>query len=280
MTGRHDIAAFIETLTRYDGYPPFSDAKLPIDPDSRRVVVIAERDEIMAVGASAQHIQSDGSVHAELETATRPVMRFAAFEGAILDAAMPLVEGSRSFSVWSSRSSLDTALEDRGFVRSRTLDFLVVDLPLSIGSEVPAGYEIRTLVRSDVEAVANVNRAAFVGHREAAALDVDEMARYLSEPWFDAKGFFIAEQDGVAGFCWTRVHPDGDGEIFRIAVLPGQQGTGVGSALLKAGFSYLEARSDVHRGVLWVDRSSSSAVRLYRSFGMEHERSNSEFVRG
>ena len=121
---------------------------------------------------------------------------------------------------------------------------------------------------------------AFEGHTEAAALDVKELDGYRREPWFDSDGFFIAEGNGVAGFCWTRVHPNGDGEIFRIAVDPEHQGSGVGMALLHAGFDYLTGRSDVERGVLWVDRTNSTAVSLYRSLGMERERSNTEFVPG
>jgi mycothiol synthase len=139
---------------------------------------------------------------------------------------------------------------------------------------------IRTFARGDVEAVTLVNRAAFHDHREAAGLDVDEMNRYLSEPWFDADGLFIADQDGVVGFCWTRVHPGGDGEIFRIAVNPSHQCMAVGRGLRQAGFSYLDADPQVRRGVLWVDRSNTQAISLYRSLGMERERSIREFVPG
>ena len=279
MSQRDQIAEFIEMLTRYDGVAPLSDAKLPIDPGSGRIVLVAENDGVMAIGAAASHAQSDGTVHMELETATRPVMRFAPFEGAVLDAAFPLLDGSDSYSVWSSRSSLDAALTERGFTVNRVLDFLVGDLPLtSMGTS--HDHRIRTFSSEDGKAVTLVNRSAFEGHREAEALDVEELERYRCEPWFDADGFFIAESDGIAGFCWTKVHPNGDGEIFRIAVDPEHQGAGVGTALLGAGFNYLAKRPDVRRGVLWVDRSNLTAVTLYRSLGMKRERSNTEFVPG
>lgn len=280
MSQHDQIAEFVDALTLYDGIPPFSDAKLPLDPASKRVVVIAENDGVVAIAASASHVQSDGSVHRELETATRPVMRFAAFEAAILDAAMPLVDGADSYSIWSSRSSLGAALRDRGFVESRTLEFLVVDLPLVGDTAISAEYPIRTFLPGDAEGLIGVNRSAFDGHREAAALDMEEFGRYRREPWFDADGVFIVDKDGVAGFCWTKVHPDGDGEIFRIAVDPAQQGTGLGVALLEAGFSYLASRPDVRRGVLWVDAANTTAISLYRSLGMARERANSEFVPG
>ena len=280
MSQREQIGAFVNTLTRYDGFAPFSDAKLPIDPSSHRVVVVTDNDRVTAIAVSASHVQSDRSIHNELEIATLPAMRFAAFEGAVLDAAMPLIDGPDSYSIWSSRSSLDVALQERGFLESRSIDFLVVDLPVASGIAVSAAYPIRTFENSDVAGLTVVNRSAFEGHREAAALDVEEMGRYQRETWFDASGLFIAESEsgGIAGFCWTKVHPNGDGEIFRIAVDPAHQATGLGRALVKAGFTYLSGLADVRRGALWVDRSNATAVALYHSLGMKRERSNSEFV--
>ena len=278
MSQRHQIAAFIDILTHHDGFPPFSDAKVPIDPDSRRAVIIAEKGDVMAIGAAASHLQPDGSLHKGLETATLPGMRFPAFEGAVLEASLPLVENADSYSVWSARSSLDAALEDRGFPLHRVLEFLTVDLPIARQAEASSEFQIRTFVPPDIEGIIATNREAFDGHREAAGMDTAEMARYLADSWFNARGLFIAEQGGIAGFCWTRVHPDGDGEIFRIAVSPAQQGSGLGMALLQAGFDYLATLPEVRRGVLWFDASNSAAANLYRSIGMERVRSNREFV--
>jgi mycothiol synthase len=127
-----------------------------------------------------------------------------------------------------------------------------------------------------------LNQATFADHREAGSLDTEEMSRYQSEPWFDADGIFIVEdQEGTAvGFCWTKVHPSGDGEIFRIAVDPQNQGRGLGVALLDAGFSYLAGQNDVQRGVLWVDAANKPALALYRSIGMTRDGSNREFSPG
>ena len=280
MIQRDQIDEFLDALTRHDGFAPFSDAKMPIGADSGHVVTITEGDSIAAMGAAASHTQGDGSIHWELEIATRPGMRFPEFEAMVLESCLALVDGRESFSVWSRRSSFDAVLEHRGFERRRVLDFLVVELPLSGDVEIPNGYRIRPFTARDMEAVVAVNRAAFKNHPEAGGLDTAEMQRYRSEPWFDAEGFLVAEYDGLAGFCWTRVHAGGDGEIFRIAVDAAHQGKALGAALLEAGFNYLAGRSDVERGVLWVDRSNTAAIALYRSFGMEQERSNCEFTLG
>ena len=57
-------------------------------------------------------------------------------------------------------------------------------------------------------------------------------------PWFDPEGFLLAfDADGLAGFCWTKVHPadpptepDALGEIYVIGADPGRQGIGLGRA--------------------------------------------------
>ncbi len=278
MSEHDQIVDFIQHLASYDGYPPFSDAKLPLDRESGSVVVVTEQDSVVGMGAVGSHRQNDGSMHLEVETAVRPVMRFPAFEGSVLDASLPLVQGAASFSVWSNRSSLDTALIERGFHITRVLDFLVVEFPLSLEAQRPGTKtSIRTFRPEDIDGIISVNRAAFIDHTEAASLNASVFAGYMSEPWFDADGLFIADGDGCAGFCWTKVHDNGDGEIFRIAVAPDHRGSGIGFALLKAGFDYLACRQDVTRGVLWVDRSNTDAMGLYTSFGMERERSIREF---
>ena len=282
MSQREQIAAFLDELMRHDGYVPFSDAKMPVDPASGRAVMIAEDGIIMAMGAVASHAQSDGSKHWALETAVQPGMRFPAFEGAVLDASLALVDTAEPLSVWSRRSSLDSALTDSGFVVNRTLDFLVVALPLERRTAPTGAHRIRRFGERDVEAMIALNEAAFEDHREAGSLDTEEMSGYQSESWFDADGIFIAEnQEGTAvGFCWTKVHPSGDGEIFRIAVDPQSQGRGLGIALLDAGFSHLAGRTDVQRGVLWVDAANKPALALYQSIGMRRDGSNREFSLG
>jgi mycothiol synthase len=278
MPDRDHIAEFVERLARYDGYRPFSDAKLPLESGGGSVVLVTEEDSVVGMGAVASHRQSDGTVHVELETAVQPGMRFPAFERAVLDASLPLVHGSSSFSVWSNRSSLDTALIEGGFSVIRVLDYLVVALPLSLEARGPNTENlIRTFRSEDIDGILSVNRAAFAGHREAASLDTADFAGYMSEATFDPDGFLIADVNGCAGFCWTKVHGNGDGEIFRIAVSPDHRSSGIGFALLKAGFDYLADRPDVRRGVLWVDRSNDDAMRLYTSTGMVRERSIREF---
>jgi mycothiol synthase len=93
-----------------------------------------------------------------------------------------------------------------------------------------------------------------------------------------AEAFLVLEKDGeILGFCWTRVHESGDGEIFRIAVRPESQGRGIGRGLVLAGFDYLAGGEDVSTGTLWVDTSNEVALRLYEGLGMAVAHVNREF---
>ncbi len=270
---------FLAALEQRDGYPPMSEAKMPSFRDSQAAVTVVEDDVIRAVGAIARHRQSDGTLHASIETAVDPSMRFTEFEGAVLDATLELADRNELLSVWSNRVSLDRALDQKGFVVVRTLAYLVVDLPIEMQHEGPrSSVNLRTFVPEDVPSLVKVNAEAFAGHREAASLTEADVWAMSTERWFDPRGLIIVE-DGldVVGFCWTKVHANGDGEIFRIAVSPSHQATGVGRGALEAGFVHLAERPDVVRGTLWVDTSNRRAMQLYASLGMESERTINEF---
>jgi mycothiol synthase len=58
------------------------------------------------------------------------------------------------------------------------------------------------------------------------------------------------------------------GEIYVIAVDPDAHGSGLGRALLAAGFAHLAA-GGAETGWLWVDEGNRTALDLYRGFGMD-----------
>ncbi|GMQ93706.1 MAG: hypothetical protein BMS9Abin12_1186 [Acidimicrobiia bacterium] len=273
----HDprIEKFLTALRVADQYPPLSDAKLDQLGVPDHVVVVEEADEIVAIGATAAHRHTDGSQHWAVETAVTPGLRFPAFEDHALQLALELVPAGEDLSVWSRRSSLSDALERSDFALTRELAHYVVDLPLKRSStdSMPGPFR-----NQDTEALLAVNREAFAGHREASALDEDQFARLAEESWFDPSGLLLhREDDELVAFCWTRVHPDGDGEIYRIAVAPGAQGTGVGRSLVIAGFEHLSRNPEVMRGTLWVDLANRRAVSMYQNLGMTEESVNREY---
>jgi mycothiol synthase len=169
------------------------------------------------------------------------------------------------------------ALEDLGFTVVRSLAYMSIALPVP---DLQTGDGIRRFRLSDTAAFLRANADAYRGHREAASLTNEEFLQLTATPWFDEAGFLVLErEEEIVGFCWTKMHPGGDGEIYRIGVVPGYQGLGLGRSLLFAGFQHLEAQSEVKRATLWVDNANTNAVTLYTSIGMSTERIHSEYER-
>ncbi len=272
------IDTFLTTLSEQDGHAPLSDAKLAALGEPDTSVVIAEQDRVVAVAACARHRQTNGTVRFAIETAVEPSMRFHEFEAVVLDSAMALVPDRSALSIWSNRPSLDRAVESMGWIEARSLLFMAVDRPTSGSRDDELLQRLRTFTEADIAGLVAANRRAFADHREAASLGEDDVARMMKEPWFDPEGIFLlSDPERIIGFCWTRIHDNGDGEIYRIGVVPDHSGTGAGRVLLLAGLAHLTGKDSVQRCVLWVDGSNERAISLYRSVGMQTERTIREF---
>lgn len=271
------IIEFLENVASADGVEALSDAKRVEVANTRRVAVIEDAGAVVALAVVARHQHADGSHHWAVETVVDPGLRFAEFEDRVLVSALQLAPRTESVTVWSHRRSLNDALVRAGYSADRTLAFLTIPLPLP-GHQ--ASDDSRAFRTSDIEAVVSINAAAFASHREALSLDAKELDRLMSQDGFSFDGLRIIETEAqVAGFCLTRIHATGDGEIYRIAVHPQFQGRGIGRQLLAVGFRYLAAVPTVRRGTLWMDTSDSVAMRMYTGIGMTQERVNTEFQR-
>ncbi|MDQ3943962.1 MAG: mycothiol synthase [Actinomycetota bacterium] len=214
--------------------------------------------------------------HFGLEVAVDPEHRGVGVEVALVEAALELAaaEGGGKLHFWVFRpTQIHDALAHRlGFSHGRELYQMRRSLPHPEAARWPAGVRVRRFVPGrDEEAWLAVNNAAFAGHPEQGAWDIETLRRREDEEWFDPAGFLLAEDgDGLAGFCWTKVHQGGDmiGEIYVIAVDPSRQGTGLGRALVLGGLASLAERG-CRTGMLYVDASNESAVDLYRALGFD-----------
>ena len=177
----------------------------------------------------------------------------------------------------------ETTLARRlGFIVQRQLAFMTRDLSAPPPApQLPAGVVLRPY-RPDLDddAFLAVNNAAFEGHPENGGWDHEELAVRRKREWFDPEGLLMAWRDGdddgrCVGFHWTKWHGhDSDevpahepvGEVYVLAVLPSEQGGGLGRALLRAGLRHLHTRG-CRQAVLYVDCASAGAVRLYESEG-------------
>ncbi|WP_329456593.1 mycothiol synthase [Streptomyces sp. NBC_01497] len=142
--------------------------------------------------------------------------------------------------------------------------------PLDIPEpQIPPGVAIRTFVPGeDDTAWLAVNAAAFAHHPEQGGMTQRDLDDRTAEPWFDPKGFFLAERAGeVIGFHWTKVHAqDQLGEVYVVGIRPDAQGSGLGRTLTAIGLRHLAAEG-LPTAMLYVDGDNSAAVRVYEGLG-------------
>lgn len=151
----------------------------------------------------------------------------------------------------------------------RPLAGSVIDEPV-----LPPGVTIRTFVPGEDDAAwLDVNRAAFAHHPEQGSLTQRDLDDRKAEPWFDPKGFFLAERDGeLIGFHWTKVHAEEQlGEVYVVGILPEAQGGGLGKALTAIGLRHLAGEA-LPTAMLYVDADNVAALKVYERMGfVTHE---------
>ncbi|MCC0097348.1 mycothiol synthase [Streptomyces flavotricini] len=139
---------------------------------------------------------------------------------------------------------------------------------------LPAGVTVRTFVPGQDDAAwLAVNSAAFAHHPEQGTLTQRDLNDRIAQPWFDPKGFFLAERDGeLIGFHWTKVHAEERlGEVYVLGVRPGAQGGGLGKALTAVGLNHLAA-AGLPTAMLYVDADNPAALAVYEGLGFStHE---------
>ncbi len=212
---------------------------------------------------------------------------------ALLATALDLIaqEGGGHVTYWVHGADTDADADARarraGFTAERELLQMRVPLPLADPPRWPDGTTARTFRPGEDEAAwVEVNNRAFAGHPEQGAWTVATIGAREHEDWFDPEGFVLAiDADGLAGFCWTKVHPpqpprepDALGEIYVIGADPSRHGRGLGRALTTAGLASLSERG-ITVGVLFVDADNAAAVGLYRALGFVADRADRAYGR-
>jgi mycothiol synthase len=136
--------------------------------------------------------------------------------------------------------------------------------------EFPQNVQLRTFrVGQDEDQWLRLNGRAFAKHPEQGAWTSHDLELRETEPWFDPDGFFIAarEPDGaMAGFHWTKIHPNSLGEVYVVGIDPDAQGGGLGRALTLAGLDYLR-KQGLNDVMLYVDEENTAAIKMYSKLG-------------
>jgi mycothiol synthase len=255
-----EVRALADRVEAAVGAPPLNDQALAQLGDT-------------APGLRHLLVASDGRVEGYAQLDGQEVAVVGAPE--VLDPLLAAAESAgpeADLLVWShgATSPVGPVARQRGYTAARTLWQLrrpLTDLP---AAPVPAGVAIRPFVPGqDEDAWLAVNAAAFAGHPEQGRWTRRDLAAREAEPWFDPAGFLLAERTGaVIGYHWTKVHPDGLGEVYVLGVDPAAQGLRLGPALLAAGLLYLTRRG-APTVLLYVEGDNEKALGLYRRFGFE-----------
>ncbi len=124
--------------------------------------------------------------------------------------------------------------------------------PVGVGTAtepvLPEGVTIRTFRpgRDNAEWL-GLNALAFAHHPEQGAWTTQDLADRLG--------------------AWTKVHPDGLGEVYVVGVDPAEQGNGLGRALTAIGLRHLAEDRKLETVLLYVDADNAAAVRVYEKLG-------------
>jgi mycothiol synthase len=274
---RDAIEVLLSRREEADGHPAVSEHKairlLSPEQIGRVVVDGSDRAPTRLVGyaVASRHPAATGipNGHWTMETVPEPGHpEEIAIVRMLVQTTPGVIPDDAPLTLWVWRPAETAAVSTLGLRRVRMLAEMGRDLPTGIPWSLPEGVELRPFRPEDGAAWLNANNAAFAGHPENGALDADNLAKRLAQPWFDAAGFLLAwEGDTLAGFCWTKVHQDGRGEIYILAVVPEAQGRGLGKALLLAGLDDLNRRRGVSEAILYTDAEDRRAVGLYEATG-------------
>lgn len=185
--------------------------------------------------------------------------------------------GTTQLWIRSVDDDLDETARHHGFVPYRDLWQLRCDLPVD-----DTDLAVRPFRPADAEEFLAVNNRAFSWHPEQGGMTRADLDSRTAEPWFDPEGFLLHEREGrLAGFCWTKEHHDTQppmGEIYVIAVDPDFAGTGLGSALTRAGLAHLAARG-LTTGMLYVESDNVAANRTYERIGFRRHHTDRAYRR-
>lgn len=138
-----------------------------------------------------------------------------------------------------------------------------LDPPTELNDRAIRPFDIAT----DAAQLLALNALAFDWHPEQRHFSRADLTARMAESWYDPDGFLVAtDPTGLAGFHWTKRHPDGHGEVYILATHPRAQGTGLGRRLLAAGLNHLAARGS-STVQLYVEAANLRAVELYDRAG-------------
>lgn len=193
--------------------------------------------------------------------------------------ALARARGNRSVDVITAMTRLADRLAAEGFRRERAVVRGNLTEP---GSEPRMPHhEFRRFRRGteDEGDLLQLIQLTMAKHPDNVGWESSDLKVRFEETWFDGGGLFLAGEAGaLIGYCWTKVHQDGVGEIYLVGVHPAHTGRGLGGDLVARGVEHLLATRNSHRVIVYWDDDHPPAANLYRSAGFRIDRVD-EFYR-
>lgn len=269
-----------------DGAKPLSDAALLASPaGARHLLARRERDPgADHLGAVASEASLLGYCHIDPTTGTAelvvaPSARGHGLGGALADQAVAM--GATGAWAHADLPAARALAHARGMAVERRLLLMTL---ATAADAWPHGWQGEPTLRlrryrgaDDDEAILAVNAAAFADLPDQGGWTAADLAARTGADWFRAGDLLLlidpraadgARLEGgrLVGFHWTKVHPDGSGEVYVVGLDPAYQGRGLGPPLTRAGLAHLAAAGCREVG-LFVDSANAAALALYRSLG-------------
>ncbi len=259
-----------------DDRDPLSDHKyLALRRGDGRTLVGEEDGAIVAM---AQVVPSGGDPAIEL--VVHPDRRSIGRATELLEAALAAVAPHSHARVWAFDPDEVDAVAGHGGEVLRRIAQLRRPLPPDREPAFPAGVTVRPfVVGRDEPALLQVNNEAFAGHPENGGWDTEVLAERMAQPWFDPQGLLLAwNGEGLAAFCWTKMHGAALGEIYVIAVADRAGGRGLGKAISRAGLWDLTKRRGATEAMLYAEVDNEAGRAMYRSLGFRVVRVDSCYL--
>lgn len=273
------VLPLLVAVREADGEPEV-DGALPAD--FRTGQHLVARSDGATVGYAHVDTRGDTFGNRIVELFVHPGHRRRGIGTALVDEVLTVDSPLR---IWSHRDHPGAAriAAHRNLARVRELYRMRLDnsVELPEPTSPKPGITLRAFVPGqDEQAMVEVNKAAFDWHPEQGMLTVADVVATEKEAWFDPAGFFLAvdENGWVVGFHWTKVHPDGTGEVYVVGIHPAAQGGGLGRALTLAGLHHLRERG-VPEIILYVESDNAPALAVYTRLGFTLRYTNVAYQR-
>ena len=271
----HDYSIILHAATDADGVAPFSEAfeQALSDATLNHSLLTIPSTDVPGGLAGLASIAPDGSA----ELVVHPEVRR---RGIGAELARRVLEQRPDAGLWAHGNlpGARALAESLGLEPTRELLVMACegdDLRDAAQLTLPDGYQARTLASANTageqDAVERewlrVNNEAFSWHPEQGGWDLERLHRAMRVEWFDPEGvWFLSCGDELAGFSWTKVHPDGTGEVYVVGLANDYRGRGLGAPLMQLALSHLVGEGK-DRVILYVEADNAPAVARYEGLG-------------